>query len=259
MFWLIFFLCLFVLIIAFSLWVRKYKNPYKLIMVFGKKGCGKSTTLCKLAIKYKKKGWIVYSTEHTPFTYYIEPSQIGYVHLEPHSVLLVDEVGMVWDNRQYRDFKPQVRDFFKLQRHYKVRCYLFSQTFDIDKKLRDLTDQMFLLRSVFTVFSYGKRINRRIVLTKSEADKPSTISEDLVFDSFLLFWAGSRFFTYIPKYAKYFNSFEAPALQKVNFTYEELPENLKKKSKKVHTRRTRSGSLRLFNRFFKFVRRSGKS
>lgn len=207
------------LYIILTLLGRRYRNPYKLIMVFGKKGSGKSTTLVKLALRYHKRGWNIYSTEPTPYSYLIKPEQIGFIQLMPHSILLVDEVGMIWDNRNYKQFRPEVRDFFKLQRHYKVRCYLFSQTFDIDKKLRDLTDQMYLMVSAFNLFSYGKRISRKIVLTKSNADRPSTISEDLVFDSIIWFWAGSRFFTYIPRYAKYFDSFAAPNLKIVELPY----------------------------------------
>lgn len=205
-------ICLFLLLIT-----RKYRNPYKLIMIFGKKGSGKSTTLTKLALRYLKKGWSVYSTEPVPGTYQITPEQVGFVQFNPHSVILIDEVGMVWDNRNFKSFKTEVRDFFKLQRHYKCRVYLFSQSFDIDKKLRDLTDEMYLMKCFFNVISYGKKINRRIVLTKSTSEAPSTISEDLIFDPLLLFWCGSRFLTYIPKYAKYFNSFYAPNLKIVDF------------------------------------------
>lgn len=206
-----------VICILLFLLSRKYRNPYKLIMIFGKKGSGKSTTLTKLALKYLKKGWTVYTTEPVPGTYKIDPNQVGFVNFKPHSVILIDEVGMIWDNRNFKSFKPEVRDFFKLQRHYKLRVYLFSQSFDIDKKLRDLTDEMYLMKCFFNVFSYGKKINRKIVLTKSTSEAPSTISEDLIFDPLLLFWCGSRFLTFIPKYAKYFDSFYTPTLKIVDF------------------------------------------
>lgn len=245
------FLFLFVFII-FKLLTRKFSNPYTLCMVFGKKGSGKSTLLTKLALKYHKKGWTVYSTEYTPCSYHIDYNDIGFVHLNEHSVLLIDEVGMIWDNRQYKNFKPQVRDFFKLQRHYKIKCFLFSQTFDIDKKLRDLTDHMFLIINVFSVFSYGKRINKKIVLTEATGDQPSSIAENLKFDSFLLFWAGSRTFTFIPRYAKYFNSFDAPVLPqpKEVFLYVEPL----KKDKKIYSglRFARFGNR--IQRFFKRTR-----
>lgn len=211
------FIILFILILILMILSRKYRNPYKLIMVFGKKGSGKSTLLCKLCLKYLKKGWNVYSTEPIPGVYKINPEQIGFVQFPRHSLICIDEVGMVWDNRNFKSFKPEVRDWFKLQRHYGCRVVLFSQSFDIDKKLRDLTDEMYLMRSLFNVFSYGKRINRKIVLTESTSEAPSTISENLVFDSLLLFWCGSRFLTFIPKYAKYFDSFFAPTLASVEF------------------------------------------
>ena len=47
------------LLLIFMLVTRKWMNPYKLYLVFGKKGSGKSTYLVKLACKYLKKGWYV--------------------------------------------------------------------------------------------------------------------------------------------------------------------------------------------------------
>ena len=46
-----------------------YRNPYKLIMVFGKKGSGKTTLIAKLTYKYLKKGRPVYSTVPIPGAY----------------------------------------------------------------------------------------------------------------------------------------------------------------------------------------------
>lgn len=113
---------------------------------------------------------------------------------------------MIWDNRDFKNFRPEVRDWFKYQRHNKVKVYLFSQTFDIDKKLRDLTDAMYLLVNKFRVFSYGKKISKIIVLTKSQAEQPGSISEDLQFEPGILFFLGTRTLTFIPKYAKLFDS-----------------------------------------------------
>lgn len=199
----------------------KYLNPYKLTMIFGKKGSGKSTLLTKLALEYQSKGIPVYSTDAIPGCYLIEPEDIGFVELQPDSVLLVDEVGMIWDNRGFKTFKPEVRDWFKLQRHRRIRVYLFSQTFDVDKKIRDLTDEMYLVQKRLRVFSYAKRILRRTVLNKSTAEAPAKIDEDLVFDSLLFFWCGSRKFTFIPRYTKYFDSFVCAPLRHKEF--EQLP------------------------------------
>ena len=210
--------------IGYNLCTRKYLNPYKLIFIFGKKGSGKSTLLTKYALDYVRKGWNVYSTEYCPGTYHISPKDVGFSYFPPNSVIIVDEVGMIWDNRNFKNFPEQVRDYFKLQRHYQHVVILASQTFDVDKKIRDLADEMYLVTKKFRVFSYAKKILRETVLLKSTATQggDSRISEDLVFDSLLLCWAGSRKFTYIPKYTRYFNSFKAPELPQKEF--EQVPE-----------------------------------
>lgn len=226
-------LCVVAFLAAYHFATKKYLNPYKLTMIFGKKGCGKTTLLTKLALEYNKKGWPVFSTEKIPGTYLIHPEDVGYVELPENSLLLMDEVGMIYDNRQFKNFKPEVRDWFKLQRHRKVRVYLFSQTFDIDKKLRDLTDEMYLVEKKFRVFSYSKRILKRTVLNKSTAESPSKLDEDLVFDSFLLFWCGSRRLTFIPFYAKYFDSFCCDQLLLKDFEYTPMPELPVKSNREV--------------------------
>lgn len=210
-----------VVIVVFHLLTRKYLNPYKLTMVFGKKGSGKTTLMIKIAQQYIKRGWSVYSTEPIPGCYQLDYKDIGHKMIPPNSLLLVDEVGMVWDNRNYKTFDPKVRDWFKLQRHYRVKCVLFSQTFDIDKKLRDLTDDMYLCTNLFRVFSWAKRIRRTICLVEPSGDSPARIDEALKFDC-LLFWPwGARICTFIPKYAPYFDSHACPILDPGSWIYHE--------------------------------------
>ena len=203
----------FVLIVG--LVTRKWRNPWKLYLVFGKKGSGKSTYLVKLAAKYMKKGFLVYTNMEDmmlPGVRLIDIDKLGEFIPEANSLLLVDEVGMIWDNRNFKNFKPSVRDFFKLQRHYKVLVYLASQTFDIDKKLRDLTDGMILNVNVLNVLTIGKTIVRRITLTESTSEAESRIAENLKFRPF---WNWK--YTYIPKWSHYFNSFDVPELPKLPY------------------------------------------
>lgn len=209
--------------VVFHLLTRSYLNPYQLIMIFGKKGCGKTTYLTKLAFRYRKKGWNVYSTEPIPGTYLIRSEDVGYVLIPPRSVLLIDEVGLIWHSRDFKKFDPKVRRWFKLQRHYKVRVYMFSQSFDVDKSLRDLCDGLFLLVKRFRVFSWAKRINKHFVLVKAASTESGVqagaISEDLSFDSFFLWPFGSRQLTFIPKYSKHFDSFVTDDLLPVDLPY----------------------------------------
>lgn len=203
--WYIFFFFIF-FIFLFSFFTRKYLNPYKLIMIFGKKGCGKTTYLTKLAFLHYKSGWTVFSTSNIPYAHVISADMIGKYWFPENSVLLVDEVGMIWDNRKFKDFKDSTRDWFKYQRHNRVKVYLFSQSFDIDKKLRDLCDGMYLLTNFMRVFSYGRKISKNFVLNKSTADSPSNIAENLEFEPFIFFFLGTRTLTFIPRWSKFFDS-----------------------------------------------------
>lgn len=203
---------------VFSVLTKKYLNPYRLYLVFGKKGSGKSTYLVKLALKYVKKKWVVYTNMpdlNIPSVRYFEIEHLGDFVPVQNSVLLLDEVGMIWDARDYKKFKPSLRDFFKLQRHYHVICYMASQTFDVDKKIRDLTDGMYLHTNVARVFSLGKRIYKKIVLTESTSEAESRISENLAFAPF---WNWTL--TYIPKYTKYFDSHIIP--ERPQIVYKEV-------------------------------------
>lgn len=197
---------------------KKYLNPYKLIFIFGKKGSGKTTLLVRYAQEYLAKGWTVYSTENIPGTIKIDYTDVGYKRFPENSCLIIDEVGMIWDNRSYKTFPKEVRDYFKLQRHYKNAVIMASQTFDIDKKLRDLTDEMYLVENKLRVFSYAKRVLRRMCIIEASGESASRIDENLEFDSLFWFWCGSRKLSYIPKWGQYYNSFDTPELPELENT-----------------------------------------
>ena len=98
-----------VLILLLNFRYRSLNNPYKLYMVFGKKGSGKSTYLCKLAKSYLKKKFIVYTNMtdcRIPGVRLIDPEKLGDFVPEPRSCVLLDEVGMLYDNRNFKSFKP---------------------------------------------------------------------------------------------------------------------------------------------------------
>ena len=208
---------------CFHLATRKYLNPYKLIFIFAKKGQGKSTLLTKMALQHLKRGWDVYSTEPIPGCHLIAPEDIGYFEFPWHSLVVIDEIGMIWDNRNFKNFRPEVRDWFKLQRHRKIKVICASQSFDVDKKIRDLADDMFLLQKKFRVFSYGKRILKILDITEATGDSESRIVDNLKFDSIFWFWAGSRTLTFIPAWTKYFNTFSAPQLGAKDFPVVPMP------------------------------------
>lgn len=205
------------LLIPFIYFTYKYRNPYKLIMVFGKKGSGKTTFLAKKSYQYLKKGRPVYTTEYIPGTIHFDVEKIGYITFPENAVLMIDEVGMIWDNRNFKTFKPEVRDYFKYQRHEKHTVYLFSQTFDVDVKLRNLTDAMYLCTCHFGWLSIARKIKRSIVLVQPIGDSESRIADNLEFEPWLwsLFGAGTIILTFIPRWTCLFNSHEKLGLPMV--------------------------------------------
>ena len=152
-----------ILIFLFFLYLifldKKLLNPYKLYVIIGNKGTGKTAYMTSLAYKYSKKGYNVF----TNFGIFNELS-LDYWNDEfpPNSVLFIDEVGLLHDNRSFKTFPKECAEFYKYQRKNKLIIYLASQTVDIDKKIRDLADYHILLRRflpiVFPV--YYKRINK---------------------------------------------------------------------------------------------------
>lgn len=200
--------------------ILKYSNPYKLYMYFGKKGSGKSTTITKLALKYKKKGWNVYTTIPVPGCYGFDPQEIGQLMFPRNSAIFIDEVGMIFDNRNFKSFRNDTRDWFKLQRHYGCCVHMFSQSYDVDKKLRDLCDFAYLVTNWFNCLTVCRKISRRIAIVHADSGTgESHLADDMDFTPWFTIPFGGAMFTWIPKYTKYFNSFDAPELPLKNFVY----------------------------------------
>lgn len=204
--------CICAAFVTLLLYSRKFSNPYKLYMIFGKKGCGKTTYMVKLSYRYLKRGWQVYTTDYFPGTIHFEPEDFGYIKFHEDSVVLMDEVGIIFDSRNFKSFKPEVRNLFKYQRHCRLRVYLFSQTFDVDAKIRILTDYMYYLVNYFNVLTVCKRIRTKMVVTKADGQSESRIAQQLMIDPFFLAPFGARDFVWIPKWTKYFNSHETRIL-----------------------------------------------
>lgn len=202
---------LFVFILAFSLYTRKYRNPYQLLLVFGKKGSGKTTFLVKKMIWHLNHGWNVYTDiaeVRIPGVNHIEnPVDLGAFSPPAHTAFFLDEVNLIWDNRNFKSFRADTQKWFRLQRHYRVKCFLASQTYDCDKKIRDQTDRMYLCTCVSNVFSIARPIIKKPVVTVSDSESESRISEDL---KILPFWNWE--ITFIPRWRNCFDSHACDAL-----------------------------------------------
>lgn len=202
---------------------KKFIQPWKLYFYFGKKGSGKSTLLTKIAYENLKKGKIVYSTESLSFkikdkkthkvlnfeTEYFEPNLIYTYSFVPNSVILIDEASLLWSNRDFKKMDRRIVEWFQLQRKFKVSVHLFSVSFDIDKKIRDLCDDMFLCTKFARVWSVARHVVRKPVIVHPVGDAPSTITDDIVEDGLLLAPFGGMRITFIPHWVRYFDSFRS--------------------------------------------------
>lgn len=194
---------------------RKYNNPNKLIFIFGKKGSGKSTYMVSLMLKHLRRGWHVYTNMfdvNIPGVRLMNVNQLISCVPDPHSVLFIDEGGLIWDNRASKTFAKGYTEFFKLQRKYKCKVYINSQDFDIDKKIRQLTDRMVLMSSIAGCIGVVRPIIRKVALVEASANGESRIADNLKFASLLSFR-----FIWLPFYFRYFNSFQAPYRPPVTF------------------------------------------
>lgn len=208
LFMICFFFFFFFVILFLSFLGKKYNNPYKLTFIFGKKGAGKSCWMVALMLKYLKKGYIVYTDMadiNIQGVRIVKPDSFSTFAPEPGSVLFLDEVGISMDNRNFKNFPPGLRDFFKYIRKMKCIVYMNSQAFDVDKKVRDTTDSMALVVSILGCISIYRPIKRTICLVDASAQSDSRIADNLRFTSLFTFR-----FLWMPKYFKYFNSLEMP-------------------------------------------------
>lgn len=195
--------------LIFSFISRKFSNPYKFIFVFGKKGSGKSCFMVHEMIKHIKKGWTVY-TDMPVFidgVRIIEDADTLFKKYtpEPHSLICLDEIGVTWHSREFKSFDKKIREWFKYQRKYQCKVIANSQSFDIDKGLRELTDSMILQSNIGNIISVSRPIVRSVTVTDASITGESKIVDQL---GFVRPWHYK--FYLMPKYFKYFKSFDAP-------------------------------------------------
>lgn len=237
-------LIIFVPVFLFSLYARRFRNPYKLTYIFGKKGSGKSTLMVKYLLRYKKMGWNIYTDMQDcviPGVRIISDARrLETFTPERNSCLCLDEIGISFDNRNFKSFPAGVRDWFKFQRKYRVVVFVNSQSYDVDKKIRDCVDGMLLQSSIADVIGVSRPIYKSVSLTEPSAESESRVAEKL---KFAPVWKWK--FMWMPKYHKYFNSFDAPPRLPIPFKQiadepKEVKRQLKILSKALRKRSERS-------------------
>lgn len=139
-----------------------------LTLYFGVPGCGKTTVLSALAqkeLRKIKRGRSKYKHVLTNFECagceVINFTDIGVYDIQ-HSLILLDEVTVDADNRDFKNFKKSSVEGFVYHRHYDLDIIMATQQYDaVDKKIRNLTQYLYTVRKSYLLpFIKCKRIFR---------------------------------------------------------------------------------------------------
>lgn len=196
-------------------------NDYNLICYFGKKGCGKTSFIACDSIKRYKEGWSrCYSTCDIKGCYTIDLDDIGNFKPLEHSVIYIDEIGLIMNNRDFKSFKKEWLYFFKMQRHYKCKVICFSQVYDdMDKVVRNMFDELWIITNFARVFSLQRRVKKKITISNFEDNNGNSNGGKIV-DIYK--YGGLPKLIFLPRYFSFFDSFEKVDKPLLEGSYNEL-------------------------------------
>lgn len=188
---------------------------------FGIPGCGKSTILTATARKeLRKKKFHRSKYKHIYSNFAIKGvEKITFKDLESFkmydSLIILDELTLDADNRNFKSFPIGVRDFFILHRHLGNDIVYATQNYDkVDIKIRALTDDLWYMKKsylpFFNKFTSATRIFRNININQFTSD----LVMGYRFASFLeAIFSHAKKVVFRPKWYKYFDSFEEGVLE----------------------------------------------
>lgn len=211
-----FFLVFFVSFFFLSKFISRFRNPYKLYYIIGLKGAGKTTYMVSLMRKYLKRGRTVYTNiphVYLPGVRVFDSKDLSRFAPPEDSVLFVDEAGLVWDNREFKSFSAGLTQFFALQRQYKLTLYMNSQSLDVDKKIRDRIDIMYVMTSIADCVGVLRRVS-----TKIRAYEGTSQAEGKIGIDYHICGISGLKLLWLPKYRKYFKSFAPPPREDIPYT-----------------------------------------
>lgn len=142
---------------------------------FGVPGCGKSTILVKEYIKNKRKYDHIYTINLVIKGVKKITKEDLELYMFRNTLILWDEITIDADNREFKSFSRDLRDFFILHRHLGCDVIYATQNFEkVDKIVRDLTCELwYMSKSViplFRSFTSAKRIYRNININEFTSD-----------------------------------------------------------------------------------------
>lgn len=195
------------------------------IGVFGLPGMGKTSFLTCCAQKNLAgrsfMGLPIHKCVFTNFEcagcYKLDFNKLGIYHFED-SLILIDEIMLLADARDFKSFPEHLKYFFSHSRHFNCSVVYCSQVWsDADKRIRGVTDHLFLISaSTFLPVSYIKPIIRHF-----------DVSQGNIFDGYTLGAPITWRFVWRPRWYKYYDSFNQrslkPLVELEQWSFDDLP------------------------------------
>lgn len=229
---------IFILLPVF-VWLSKYYNPYKCILFIGLPGSGKTTEMTKQAILHTRGNFIqrllhvvprfqtVYANMYLPNSFEFEADDLGMFQVPEDTLMIIDEAGIYFDSRKFKTFSNAARNFLKLHRQHRVKMIFASQSTDVDKKIRDLCDEIWIMRCIAGVLIVKRRVNKIIDLSNNTVNNSGSdtgtinLGGDIV-EKYKYF--GLPRFTFVPRYVEFFRSYNPPELPQIEHELREYSE-----------------------------------
>lgn len=195
---------------------------------FGMPGCGKSTLLAKYAEKELKKlrrGKSKY--KHVLTNFYVKGAEklrledCGKKSIED-SLILIDEITLFFDSRDFKKFDQEKKYFFLWHRHCGNDIIYFTQQWDgVDKKIRDITPELYHVKKI-AWWTRATKIFRILTINEQTKDIvqgyrfPVFIERIMaLFFKFMLMGNALKLheWTFRPFWYKYFDSWCPPPIE----------------------------------------------
>lgn len=164
------------LIFLGQLIIDRIKYPpsdIKLIIKYGFPGVGKTVDIvreCLLALKKHRKVYTTVDDINIPGVIIFNPSDYGKYRFYGDCLVLIDEAGIVFNNRNWKEFTENI-EYSKLHRHDKARIILYSQSpEDTDVTLRRLAQESWDMKKYFGYWSVQRKIICENTIVKASND-----------------------------------------------------------------------------------------
>lgn len=200
---------MFAIFLPWHLLTRKFVQKPAISLWIAQIGAGKSSTMVKnilTAVKDKKTVYCNCEDVAIPGTRVFNTYDLGMYKVQ-NAQIEVDEISVFYDNRNYKQTSAQFIRWLRYLRHERLSCNLYTQSYDVDKKIRTLCQRIWFGQKILRVFTVWRKLKKSIALRDDALSADTQIADQLKFEPWWI--PGNIKITFIPKYINYFDSFKS--------------------------------------------------